>query len=163
MKTSKGRHLCNKCEYVVSRGNYLKIHVDSVHRGVRHQCSPCEFSTTTASSLRFHVKSKHEGIKYPLLNVNILQYKQVHWFFMSEINIKELNIRSQCQCTASQKGDPKSQIKDKHEGVRYPYSDCEYIATTVIFGDLLNVIMKEWDILDLIVIILLLQQITNRK
>ena len=45
--------------------------------------------------------------------------------------------------TASQKGDPKSQIKDKHEGVRYPCSDCEYIATTVIFGDLLNVNMKE--------------------
>ena len=43
--------------YIATRASILKVHVESVHEGVRYPCSQCEFGTTTANDLRRHVKS----------------------------------------------------------------------------------------------------------
>ena len=40
---------------------HLKIHVESIHEGVRYPCDKCPYKATTISSLKRHGESIHEG------------------------------------------------------------------------------------------------------
>ena len=51
--------------YIATRAIILKVHVESIHKGVTYPCSQCEFDATTANYLRRHVKSKHKMLRYP--------------------------------------------------------------------------------------------------
>ena len=43
---------------------HLKIHVESIHEGVRYPCDKCPYKATTISSLKRHGESIHEGVCY---------------------------------------------------------------------------------------------------
>ena len=62
---SKMGYPCDECEYVATRTNDLKRHVESKHKGVRYPCPECEYAATTASHLKKHMKKKHEELRYP--------------------------------------------------------------------------------------------------
>ena len=42
---------------------HLKIHVKSVHEGVKYICEHCDYKATTRSNLKIHIKSVHKGDK----------------------------------------------------------------------------------------------------
>ena len=43
---------------------HLKIHVESIHEGLRYPCDKCPYKATTISSLKRHGESIHEGVCY---------------------------------------------------------------------------------------------------
>ena len=49
------RHACYECEYVATRTDHLKKHVENQHNKVRYSCSDCEFVATRADNLKIHV------------------------------------------------------------------------------------------------------------
>ena len=52
------------CEYNATPKYKLRVHVKSVHEGVKYDCDVCDYKATTKSYLQLHVKSVHDGLKY---------------------------------------------------------------------------------------------------
>ena len=45
--------------------NYLKVHVENKHIGVRYPCSQWENIETCLINLKVHLKNKHKGVRHP--------------------------------------------------------------------------------------------------
>ena len=95
----KGEH----CDYKTNQKGCIKIHVQSIHKGVKYPCQYCDYQATQVGNLRQHIKSKHEGEKYPC---------------------------QKCDHQATTSSNLQKHIKAKHEGVKYPCQQCDYMATT---------------------------------
>ena len=53
---------CDQCEYSTDRPAKLKIHVDTVHLGLKpHKCTECDEAFGVKSHLTSHIKSVHEN------------------------------------------------------------------------------------------------------
>ena len=47
---------CDKCDFVHKQKYDVKIHTESVHRGIRYDCKLCLYKSKHKSALRKHVK-----------------------------------------------------------------------------------------------------------
>ena len=59
------KYPCDKCKYLATTANSLKLHIKSKHEGVNFPCEKCEYVATQASNLKQHIETKHEGVRYP--------------------------------------------------------------------------------------------------
>ena len=84
------RYACDECEYVATRADNLKVHVENKH-DEKYPCSYCEYAATTASNLKIHAESKHEEVCYPC---------------------------PKCKYAATTANNLKIHVESKHEGVR---------------------------------------------
>ena len=64
-KQADGKYSCGKCTYQSLILSNVKMHILSLHEGVRFICPQCDRDCSTKSNLRQHMRSKHEGKKYP--------------------------------------------------------------------------------------------------
>ena len=97
------KHLCNWCEYQATTKGNLTVHIQSLHECVLHNCHMCDFQGKQKKHLWRHIKSKHEGIKFAC---------------------------DQCQYQATRKEHLTLHTQNKHEGVRYACDQCPYKART---------------------------------
>ena len=56
---------CSACEFVATRADILKRHIENKHEGVIYPCHECEYAATTTGALKIHVQNKHEKVRYP--------------------------------------------------------------------------------------------------
>ena len=90
-------------------------------RSVWKRCYWC-----TLSDLKLHIKSKHEGVRYPC--------SHCEYVFTTAGNLKK-HIKSKHGewdihvIIVTRARIPKIHIENKHEGVRYLFDQCEYVAT----------------------------------
>ena len=40
---------------------HLKIHIESIHQGIRYHCEQCNFKTAQKGYLKIHIKMVHKG------------------------------------------------------------------------------------------------------
>ena len=57
----KGPNECPECMKKFSQTGALKIHIDSIHNGIRYNCNFCEKSSSTKQNLKMHVARKHSN------------------------------------------------------------------------------------------------------
>ena len=57
------RFYCDQCHYSASVVNSLKLHVQSVHEGIRYPCDLCDFKATKKEDVTRHKNTIHEKIK----------------------------------------------------------------------------------------------------
>jgi uncharacterized Zn-finger protein len=50
---------CEHCEYIATRGDHLKKHVEAKHLGVTYACDLCPYQATQKQNLKRHYKLKH--------------------------------------------------------------------------------------------------------
>ena len=96
-------HTCDKCDYNTSTKEYLRIHLRSIHEGVKYPCDKCDYKATQTGSLLQHKQSVHEKIRYSC---------------------------DTCDYTAARPARLKSQIKEAHEGTEYPCHQCDHKEPT---------------------------------
>ena len=53
------RYACNKCDFQATRQDGLKMHIKSIHEGVKYACNQCDHQAADPSNLRKHIKNKH--------------------------------------------------------------------------------------------------------
>jgi KRAB domain-containing zinc finger protein len=89
---------CDQCESSFDRANALKIHIDSVHLGLKpHKCTQCDRSFGYKHDLTSHIKSAHENaFVCPQCNKTCLNYHKLN-----------------------------SHIETAHEGIRYKCDFCD--------------------------------------
>ena len=59
------KHICNLCNKPFSSRKYLKIHIKTVHEGLKEKkCHLCDKVYAHATDLSVHIKKIHEGFKY---------------------------------------------------------------------------------------------------
>ena len=100
----KDKFLCNECHYQTPRSANLKIHMKSIHEGVRYSCGQCDYRAKRPEHLVTHTKTKHLGIKYDC---------------------------NECDYQATRKDHLKSHTKSVHEGIRHKCDHCDYRATQI--------------------------------
>ena len=49
------------CEYIATRGDHLKKHVEAKHLGVTYACDLCPYQATQKQNLKRHYKLKHSS------------------------------------------------------------------------------------------------------
>ena len=57
----KSLHECPECMKKFSQSGALKIHIDSIHNGIRYNCNFCEKSSTTKQNLKKHIATVHSN------------------------------------------------------------------------------------------------------
>jgi len=92
------KYPCPKCGRRFTQLGSLRIHVNSIHDGVKFPCSSCPYQATTRHSLKTHFKSKHEGVK---------------------------EICKQCGKLFATPSNLRSHIKAVHDGVKFNCNECE--------------------------------------
>ena len=55
---------CNQCDYLATKREHLKQHMESVHEKIRNTCKFCHIEFYDKSVLNRHIKSVHIGIRY---------------------------------------------------------------------------------------------------
>ena len=63
-KSSLGFFFCKECNYKTKKLQYLRVHINSVHKKIKHPCPECGKSFAQKSSLSTHKRMIHDGIKY---------------------------------------------------------------------------------------------------
>ena len=72
--TYDGFHYCHLCEIkTVSKGS-LKMHIESIHDGIRYECGQCDYMATKQGNLKRHKQVKHEDPKYDAIAVTLKQH-----------------------------------------------------------------------------------------
>ena len=61
---SDGKYTCEKCQKQFAKQKSFRIHIESIHEGVKHACMQCNFEATQKTHLRIHIQAKHEGVVY---------------------------------------------------------------------------------------------------
>jgi len=61
-KRSNDVYPCNDCEYVASRADHLKRHVERKHIRKIYACDECEYVSTTVYYLKVHVERSSNKI-----------------------------------------------------------------------------------------------------
>jgi len=56
--------VCDKCDKTFACKKSLRIHINSMHTGIRLYCNLCDFSAATKGNLKKHMKRDHEGLRY---------------------------------------------------------------------------------------------------
>uniref|UniRef100_A0A5K3FM42 Protein krueppel n=1 Tax=Mesocestoides corti TaxID=53468 RepID=A0A5K3FM42_MESCO len=73
------KHNCPVCEKVFPGQTSLKVHVETVHQGLRPQtCEICQKRFSTLSYLRLHITTVHEGVKAYSCPLCSKRYTQKH-------------------------------------------------------------------------------------
>ena len=61
---TKKTHVCECCKKSFPSASHLKIHIDSVHSGIKdHKCDTCGKSFSRSGVLKTHINSVHNGQK----------------------------------------------------------------------------------------------------
>ena len=58
-KHSGQQYPCEKCEYIGTTPNNLKLHKASKHDGIRYACDICGYQATQTGGLNRHKELKH--------------------------------------------------------------------------------------------------------
>ena len=58
-----------QCSFKCSQKSKLKVHIQSIHEGVKYPCSQCEHKASGKSNLTAHIRSIHSGVKYEFSNI----------------------------------------------------------------------------------------------
>ena len=56
---------CPQCEFVTTRMDYLRGHMENIHLKLKHKCDICGQMLSSKSALLTHRKTKHEGSQAP--------------------------------------------------------------------------------------------------
>ena len=61
---TKKTHVCECCKKSFPSASHLKIHIDSVHSGIKdHKCDTCGKSFSRSGDLKTHINTVHNGKK----------------------------------------------------------------------------------------------------
>eukprot|EP00088_Acartia_fossae_P023320 TRINITY_DN2436_c0_g1_i10.p1 TRINITY_DN2436_c0_g1~~TRINITY_DN2436_c0_g1_i10.p1 ORF type:complete len:616 (-),score=97.87 TRINITY_DN2436_c0_g1_i10:160-2007(-) len=119
------------CEYVTSRPDNLKHHVEKVHRGIRWPCKQCDYVGGYKSDLNRHIKVTHEGF---LLKCTLCKYTtpkkcRLSWH-MSKVHQQGPEgtkwVCDMCEFVAGYEGELNRHIKVVHNGFTLKCEFCEY-------------------------------------
>ena len=65
IKTESKVSQCYSCSKTYTKKHHLKVHIESVHEGIRHFCEQCGTSHKTKMGLRSHILFVHEKQQKP--------------------------------------------------------------------------------------------------
>jgi len=74
-------YFCAECEYQSSNKNYLKLHIEKIHQGIRrYRCPQCDYKTNRQTYLYSHLLTIHEGrrFKCDLCDFQTVQMDALH-------------------------------------------------------------------------------------
>ena len=129
-----------KCEYEecdkeFSLQSTYRYHVKSIHENISYNCPECDFKTAHKDSLKSHKRSQHEGIKFEckecgkqLSTKTILE--RHYSFFHNGITHK--CSEENCNMEFALKDSLNHHIEAVHHNYRYPCSECDYKATSLV-------------------------------
>lgn len=106
---------CDLCPYTSRRKDYIKLHKDAKHFGLRFPCDECDYVANFPGDLKKHKSNKH------IVGDD------------AEAIIAARKAKHKCdQCVASFKrsGDLLKHKMQKHEGLRYSCDLCQKLFTT---------------------------------
>ena len=55
---------CDMCDFTTKRMQHLKIHIDSIHNGIKHKCDICLLDYSSKANLLIHKNTQHLGVRY---------------------------------------------------------------------------------------------------
>jgi len=96
---------CPQCEFVTTRMDYLRGHIENIHLKLKHECDICGQKLSSQGALHTHRKTQHEGI----------------WWRCQEEG---------CDFKASDSSSLKHHTRVVHNGERYacPEEGCDFKA-----------------------------------
>ena len=56
------KYECNECDFKATLKKGLKIHTESIHKGLRYNCNECGFKATKKQSLKRHALNQHKQL-----------------------------------------------------------------------------------------------------
>ena len=98
---------CNLCDYApkkISRVG-MKVHMESVHLGIKHYCKECDFVGSTRANIFKHMRAVHEGRKFKC---------------------------DECEFTSHIKKVVSNHKAYTHEGISHKCSICDYVGKSAI-------------------------------
>jgi len=131
VKSTNGKFPCDQCNKHFATKQGLKVHIQSIHEGVKYACNQCDKQFIQPVHLATHIQSKHEGVKYPCNQCNY--QATLHGSLITHLKSKHEGVKypcNQCDYQAAAQSNLISHIKSKHEGVKYPCNQCEHQAST---------------------------------
>jgi len=152
------RCACPHCPETYWSKKYLRVHIDSVHRGIKHPCAECGFLATTKANLRIHNEKVHLGKVFECdqcpATYDCSSHLARHKRKVHEGRTYTCD-REGCEHTANSKENLKNHIVSKHErlicehcpkdfgrkhqlqehvkavhlGIKFPCYQCDYVAS----------------------------------
>ena len=128
----KPKHPCKRCDYKARTKPHLRVHIQSIHEGIRHPCGQCDYSATTSGHLKTHIQSKHNGIRRHFCpqcdyKARTKQHLQVH---IESVHEGIRHLCDQCDYSATTKQHLQAHIDFIHKGIKYPCNQCDYNTST---------------------------------
>ena len=65
MKINLPKLKCEQCEFETHTKTTLKIHIDSIHSGIKYDCTLCDYKGSQKGQVRTHMEMVHFKKKYP--------------------------------------------------------------------------------------------------
>ena len=127
----KIRYYCNSCDYQAKYNGELLKHNRKVHENIVEiaECELCNFKGSNNTTLKIHMESIHQGVKYCCSKCDKQFTQKTH--LRTHFKSAHLQLKRDCPFCGKQFqiGSLKSHIKSVHEGIRYPCNHCNYQAT----------------------------------
>ena len=131
------RHECKQCSYVGKIPRSLKLHIRSVHEGVRFLCPECGHESRRKWDLQDHVRRVHKKeLDQSYMNIEpeistyecnecgkgfaTMQNLTVH----TEVHSKQRIQCDQCDKSYTNAGNLHTHKKKEHEGIKYDCLGC---------------------------------------
>jgi KRAB domain-containing zinc finger protein len=127
---------CEACNYVATTNKNLRVHIESVHDGIRYRCDQCDQTMTREEGLKRHKEKIHglgKGQEY-ICEICGDYKTRIRGNLSQHIRIKHGERRfpcDQCEYKASTTGNLRLHRRAMHEGVRYKCDTCDHEATQV--------------------------------
>ena len=124
-KSAGSLFFCRSCEKTFTRNSTLKMHIKTVHEGIKLKCQQCPKEFVQSKDLKRHIKVIHEGIKYKCQEC-LKEYNNTT-NFKEHVEVIHGGIIYKCkQCPKeySTKDFLRTHVKSIHEGRRIPCQFC---------------------------------------
>ena len=122
---------CDECDYVSSRGEYLKKHVRDQHGTKTFNCGLCDYSWHAKSRLQNHVKRVHSNALYQCAKCDHVAKRRNS--LSSHMRIHHEMTRYKCKTCEKifkDRRQLKIHILNKHEGVVWQCTICPFKAAS---------------------------------
>jgi len=108
-------HKCHLCDTVLSSKHRLRIHIESIHQGIRYPCDQCNYKATNKDHLKRHNQIRHQE---PKISCDSCDFKTATQDYLKNHKMSHhSNIKFQCHICdyrAGREVKVKQHIKVKH-------------------------------------------------
>ena len=145
------KYPCNQCDYQFTDKSSLRKHIQSKHEYIKYPCNQCDYLAPRQDSLKTHISRRHRNKISAFIRVKEEDHEtetEVERRKAEDKNIKDQSLRKkktklrnqiskdnkstqcpECRAEFTNRGVMVTHYRSRHEGVRYPCIQCDYLAT----------------------------------